>query len=148
MPCRAHEVGFAHEVMVPIMKCPSGMMGTRRFMLCVSTTLHDAAGIASFAPTGQASFSLLKPQKIRHLPLGVLLPRHGMFGIEKLHHVKPTLVHIEVDIPGLKIGGKGLPDLCLRVAGLDGLPGCLTHAPAVAVHIHIQQKKLCPAGCL
>lgn len=46
-----------------------------------------------------------------------------MVRIEELDDVKPTDIHIEVDVPLLEVGGCRHPNLGLGMTPLNGLPG-------------------------
>ncbi len=54
-----------------------------------------------------------------------------MMTVEVLDDMKAAFVDVEMDVPGLEIGGAGLPDLRLRIEALRLLPRGKADASAV-----------------
>ena len=56
---------------------------------------------------------------------GLRVVKIGMMGVEEFHDMETALVYIEVDVPGLEVGGACLPDLRFGIQALHLLPRCI-----------------------
>lgn len=65
-----------------------------------------------------------------------------MMAVVKLNDMKSAAIHIEVDIPLLKIRRDGFPDSHLRMALLYCAPGSITDSLAMSLRTHKQQVKI------
>ena len=97
---------------------------------------------------GQSRVSLLslhplfKPQEA--IPtgdiLGIILSRLRVIFAEEFHNVKTAFVHIEMNVPLLKVRCVGFPYFRFRMQFFDGLP--CGEANAFAVTIYIDEEQL------
>ena len=65
---------------------------------------------------------------------------------EEFHNVKTAFVHIEMNVPLLKVRCVGFPYFRFRMQFFDGLLCSKTNTLAMAIHIDEQQLKLVAVG--
>ena len=92
-------------------------------------------------------FPFLKPKHpVRELLINLIghlrIVRIGMMAVVKIHDVEAAPIHIEMDVPFLKIRRDGFPNLYLRVQPFDCTPGRISDAFAMFLRLNEKNLKL------
>ena len=80
-----------------------------------------------------------RPSLLRQLFGHVLV---GVMFVEELDGMEAAAVDVEVDVAAVEIRSACLPQFNLGMHCLDAFPDCLTDAPALYTHLHIEERQL------